>query len=200
LVFGVVGGIASGKTLVAAEFARLGAVVLDADRAGHAVLRQEEVWHAVVARWGRGILDHDGQVDRSAVARIVFAPPPSGPTELGFLEQLTHPRIERIVRQQIATLARDGVRVAVLDAAIMIKAGWDQLCSRLVFVDAPRATRLARCRQRGWTEQDFALREAAQETLEMKRARADVVIDNRGCLPTTRCQIERFWRTVVPAP
>ncbi|OHB80089.1 MAG: dephospho-CoA kinase [Planctomycetes bacterium RBG_16_64_10] len=199
MVVGVVGGIASGKTLVAAELARLGASVWDADGAGHAVLRQEDVRHAVVARWGSAVLGRDGQIDRQAVARIVFAPPPSGPTELEFLEQWTHPRIELLLRRQLARLARRGVQVAVLDAAVMIEAGWDRLCGKIVFVDTPRATRLARCRQRGWTEQEFARREAAQEILEMKRARADLMIDNSGSVESTRCQIERFWRAVVPS-
>jgi len=200
LVVGILGGVASGKTLVAAELARLGASVLDADGAGHTVLCQADVRDALVARWGRAILCRDGRVDRKALARIVFAPPPSGPAELAYLERLTHPPIGVLLRQQLADLTRRGVAVAVLDAAVMIEAGWDRWCDRMVFVDAPRETRLARCRRRGWTDEEFARREAAQESLERKRARADVIIDNSRSAASTRRQVERFWHATIRPP
>ena len=73
LILGLVGGIASGKSLVAECLRDLGAVVLDADRAGHAVLREPDVVAALVSRWGNSILDPAGQISRRAVAKIVFA-------------------------------------------------------------------------------------------------------------------------------
>lgn len=196
LVIGIVGGIGSGKTLVAEELERLGAKVLDADRVGHAVLAEPEIRRILHDRWGDRVLRSDGQIDRRKVAEIVFAPSPDGPIELQYLEQLTHPRIRQRLENQIHDLTEQGVRVAVLDAPVMMKAGWDKRCDKMVFVDAPRPVRLARCVSRGWSKQDYERREAAQQSLESKRERADVVIDNSGSRESTQQQVRRFWYTV----
>jgi dephospho-CoA kinase len=120
------------------------------------------------------------------------------PGELAYLEQLTHPHIGRCLRERIVELSRAGVRATVLDAAVMLKAGWDDACDRILFVDAPRDLRVARARQRGWSEAEFAAREAAQESLDDKRSRADVVVDNSSTLENTCAQVERFWRSLFP--
>src|SRR5206468_438085 len=86
-VIGLVGGVASGKSLIAGQLADLGAVVLDADRAGHEVLDEPEVRAALRRRWGDAVFGTNGAVNRTSVGRIVFAPPPDGPRELQFLEQ-----------------------------------------------------------------------------------------------------------------
>lgn len=195
-VIGLIGGIASGKSVVAAELARLGAAILDADRAGHEVLALPDVASAIDARWGRQVRDAEGNLDRRALGRIVFAPGPAGEQELAFLEQLTHPRIGELLMRQVAGLIADGARALVLDAPVMEKSGWYGLCDRIVYVDAPREVRLARARQRGWTEEEFVAREGAQESLEQKRGRADLVIDNSGSLDETRAQVERWWQTL----
>ncbi|MBL9123288.1 MAG: dephospho-CoA kinase [Planctomycetaceae bacterium] len=195
-VIGLIGGIASGKSVVAAELARLGAAILDADRAGHEVLALPDVATAIDARWGRQVRDAEGNLDRRALGRIVFAPGPAGERELEFLEQLTHPRIGELLMRQVAGLIADGARALVLDAPVMEKSGWYGLCDRIVYVDAPREVRLARARQRGWTEEEFVAREGAQESLEQKRGRADLVIDNSGSLDGTRAQVERWWQTL----
>jgi dephospho-CoA kinase len=111
---------------------------------------------------------------------------------------LTHPLIGQRLQEQLAELHREGVRAAVLDAPVMLKAGWDRMCQRIVFVDAPRDVRLARARQRGWTEADFAAREAAQESLEAKRSRADVTLDNSLTRQHLYAQVDRFWRSLDP--
>ncbi len=195
-IIGLVGGVASGKSLVAAELARLGAVVLDADRAGHEVLALPEVVDLLYQRWGDRIRDASGKIDRPAVGRIVFEPTPEGRRELEFLEQVTHPKIGELLMQQVASMRDGGARALVLDAPVMEKSGWYELCDRIVYVDAPRKTRLARARERGWTEEDYIAREGAQESLEQKRSRADVIIDNSGSPLETRTQIERWWPTL----
>src|SRR4029079_10630951 len=100
LILGLVGGIASGKSLVANILRDFGAVVLDADRVGHEVLREADTIAAVKARWGDGVLDAPGQISRRAVAKIVFAA--GNEAERKFLEELTHPRIEARLREQLA--------------------------------------------------------------------------------------------------
>jgi dephospho-CoA kinase len=195
-LIGILGGVASGKSLVAQQLARLGAGVLDADRAGHEVLRLPQIEAAVRQRWGDEVFGPDGRIDRRRLARIVFAGPPEGPLQREYLEKLTHPEIGRLLGRQAAALAGSGYRVAVLDAALLLEAGWDKLCDRLVFVDAACEVRLSRALGRGWSKEDFAAREEAQESLDSKRQRADVVVDNSGSPEHTQAQIERFWQSL----
>jgi len=196
-VIGILGGVASGKSLVGGQLARLGAGLLDADRAGHEVLRSPRIRAAARERWGPGIFGPDGQIDRARLAEIVFADSPAGSRERNYLEQLTHPEIGRLLEQEAERLAARGTLAAVLDAPLLLEAGWDTLCDKLVFVDAPREIRLARARRRGWSEEDFAAREAVQESLDSKRGRADVVVDNSGPPEQTQAHIERFWHSLL---
>jgi dephospho-CoA kinase len=195
-LIGILGGVASGKSLVAQQLARLGAGVLDADRAGHEVLRLPQIEAAVRQRWGAEVFGPDGRIDRRRLARVVFADPPDGPRQRKFLEKLTHPEIGRLLGRQAAALAGSGCTAAVLDAPLLLEAGWDRLCNRLVFVDAPRQTRLCRALARGWSKEDFAVREEAQESLDFKRQRADVVLDNSGSPEHTQAQVEHFWQSL----
>jgi dephospho-CoA kinase len=196
-VVGLLGGVASGKSMVAAQLARLGAGVLDADRAGHEALRLPQVEAAVRRRWGDAVFGPDGHVDRARLKTIVFAAPPAGPPERKYLEELSHPEIRRLLEQQAAAMEAAGVKVAVLDAPLILEAGWDKLCEKMVFVDAPPEVRLARALARGWTEEDFAARQRAQESLDLKRRRADVIIDNSSSSQRTEAQVERFWHSLA---
>jgi dephospho-CoA kinase len=197
LVIGIVGGVASGKSTVAGHFQHLGAIVIDVDRVGHEVLGDREVREAARRRWGDGVFDSEGNIDRSAVGRIVFAAAPDGPEQLAWLEELTHPRIAERLRRQINSERLAGrAEVVVLDAAVLLKAGWDRLCDKVVLVDAPVDVRLGRVRQRGWSDEQFFAREAAQVPLELARRRADIVIDNSASLEQTKRCVEQFWRTL----
>jgi dephospho-CoA kinase len=196
-VVGLLGGVASGKSLVAQQLVELGAGLLDGDRAGHEVLRQPEVEEAARKRWGEKVFGPDGHIHRSAVAAIVFGPPPAGPQELEFLEQITHPRIGQLLVKQASDLVAAGKQVAVLDAPVMLKAGWDQLCHLVVFVEVSPEIRLARAQRRGWSQAEFNAREAAQESLEVKRRRADVVIDNSGSPESTQSQVAALWHSLA---
>ncbi|MCB9873157.1 MAG: dephospho-CoA kinase [Planctomycetaceae bacterium] len=193
-IVGILGGVASGKSLVAEELRKLGARVLDADQVGHQVLLEPEVIQAARDRWGDAVITEAGQINRSEVAKIVFAQTPDGPKELSFLEQLTHPRIGMRLRQEFEAIRAGGsTKVVILDAPVMLKAGWDKYCDYILFIDVPRDMRLQRARVRGWTDRDFEARESSQESLETKRAAANHVIDNSGSIESTRQQIERFW-------
>lgn len=184
--------------MVARQLERLGAVVLDADTTGHEALRLPHVEAAARRRWGEAIFGADGRIDRARLARIVFAPGPEALVERKYLEQLTHPEIARLLWRQAGTLTAAGTAMAVIDAALLLETGWDQRCEKIVFVEAPREARLARAVARGWTEEDFTAREAAQESLDRKRARADVIIDNSGPPQRTQAQVEQFWASLIP--
>ena len=196
-ILGIVGGIASGKSVVARHFETLGAVRLDADGAGHAVLEEPAVKQALVGRWGPQVLDAAGRTDRGAIGRIVFAGTEDADSEKRFLEQLTHPRIAARLQSDLEAARQQHRPAAVLDAALMIEAGWDQLCDHLVFVEASREQRLQRALERGWTESEFQRREATQLSLDVKRARADSIIDNSGTLRETHQQAAAVWELVV---
>jgi dephospho-CoA kinase len=163
---------------------------------GHAVLREPATRNSVRARWGERILDAAGEVDRQKLAQIVFNKTPQGAADLAALEALTHPRIRQLLTRQIEQQSAAGRRVLVLDAPVMLKAGWNQICDRIVFVEVPRALRLERAATRGWSEEEFTAREGAQESLEHKRKLADVVIDNSGPPGATQKQVATFWHSL----
>ncbi len=196
-VVGLLGGIASGKTLVARQLAEMGACVLDADKAGHDVLEAPDVKHAAIERWGTGIVQPDGRIDRRRLAEIVFSPTGEGVAERAFLEHLTHPRIARRLVDEAKRRACEGFRVAVLDAPLLLEAGWDNLCDILVFVEAPQPLRRARIQARGWSTKELADRESIQAPLDLKRRRADWVIDNSGSPDETRQQLVRLWHRLA---
>jgi dephospho-CoA kinase len=187
LVVGLIGGIGSGKSQVAAAFARHGARIIAGDQLAHAALRDPEVRARVAARWGQDVLDEYGEIDRRRLGAIVFA----DSAELKALEAITHPWIHRRIRDEMEAARADlRVPLIVLDAAIMLEAGWNDGCDRLIYIDAPRETRLERvARQRGWTEKEVAAREQAQLPLTEKVIRADHVIDNSASLEHLNRQV-----------
>jgi dephospho-CoA kinase len=194
LILGLVGGIASGKSVVANCLRDMGAIVLDADQAGHFVLRQPEVIAELRKRWGDGILDSSGQVSRREAAKIVFAQ--GNEVERRFLEQLTHPRIEALLKQELETVrtSKEPPPVLVIDAALLFEAGWDKLCDKILYVDAPRDIRLERAVARGWSTEQFNAREAAQMPLVEKAARSHIVIRNARTLENIRDVLRLTWR------
>jgi dephospho-CoA kinase len=189
-VIGLIGGIGSGKSQVAAEFARHGAAVIAGDQLGHEALRQPDLRERVVERWGKEVLDSDGQVDRRALGQRVFA----HQDELRALEEIVFPFIERRICEEIARAAQNSsVRCIVLDAAVLLEAGWNRFCDWIVYVHTPRPTRLDRlARQRGWTEKEVHARSEAQLPLTTKVSRADAAIDNSGSPEDLAPQVGRL--------
>ena len=177
-VIGLIGGIGSGKSTVAAAFARHGARVVSGDEAGHEALRQPEVRARVVERWGPGVLDAHGEIDRRRLAERVFP----DAAERRALEAMVWPWIGRRLREQVeAARADPAVKFVLLDAAVLLEAGWNDVCDWLVYVDAPRAVRLRRLAgQRGWSAKEVEAREQAQLSLTDKARRADFALDNSG--------------------
>jgi dephospho-CoA kinase len=188
-IIGIVGGVASGKSLVTECLARLGVGIINADRIGHEVLREPKVIEQLHARWGDRILTNDGQISRPAVARIVFAS--GNENERAFLDEVTHPRIsERISQQLEAWKTTREFAAAAIDAALLLETDWARHCDEIWFIEAPDATRRERAIQRGWTDQQWRLREAAQWPVDKKREHADVFIDNSGPPDETAEQVK----------
>ena len=200
---GLVGGIGAGKSTVAALLAARGGLVVNADALGHEALEQSEIRRAVLERWGqRGtLLKPDHRLDRRALAAIVFA----DPAERLALERLVFPYIGRRAEEEVAAAQADpAARFVVLDAAVMLEAGWDGVCDRILYVDAPRDQRLARLAARsGWSEADLTARESAQWPGEEKRRRADAVIINDAGPEELSVQLDRVlqeWGVPVRSP
>ena len=192
IVIGVVGGIASGKSFVTEQLQSHGAVILDADRIGHEVLLRESVKQALREEWGDAVFDSAGEVDRKQLAEIVFDP--AEPERLEQLERITHPLIAAQLQQDIDRLANsEGVNVLVLDAPVMVKAGWHVLCDLIVFVEASLEQRLARVVERGWSAEMFHNREAMQAGIDKKRQISKHVIDNNGTLEDAINQVRELW-------
>ncbi len=194
-VIGIVGGIASGKSLVAKCFQRLGAVVLDADRIGHNVLQLDSVKSAIRELLGKTVFDSQGEVVRSAVADRVFGLDSASRDRLSRLEQITHPLIAEQMRDEIQRLRLSkNVPAVVLDAPVLIKAGWDRLCDRIVFVEADAKTRQRRALNRGWSADEWRRRESLQTPLVQVRQLADSVIDNSATPESIERQVTEIWR------
>ncbi|MCY2924615.1 MAG: dephospho-CoA kinase [Planctomycetota bacterium] len=193
-MIGLVGGVGAGKSTVAARLAEWGCALIDADVIGHEVLATDAVRQAVRTRWPGLALSADGQIDRRALGRIVFADPKA----LADLNAIVHPVMgEEIARRIEACRARPSVRAVVLDAAVLFEAGWDVLCTDLVFVEAPATERVKHVAGRGWDEATWEAREKSQISLDTKRARCDYVLGNHSDLAYLNKQIDEFFHGVV---
>jgi dephospho-CoA kinase len=180
VVLGVLGGIAAGKSAVAAAFAAHGLAHLDADAVARAVSAEPAVLAAVAAHFGPDVL-RDGQLDRQALGARVFRDPAARKR----LEAILHPPIRaRLLAELAAAKARGDS--ALLDVPLLLENGLIDECDATVFLDVSLATRKARAAARGWPDGELERREAAQAPLAEKRARARFVIDNDGDLATMR--------------
>ncbi len=195
LVVGLTGGIASGKSTVSRMLRELGAPVVDADAIVHELQAPGTAVTAAIAReFGPEVLRPDGSLDRAALGRIVFA----DPARRKALEAIVHPAVRQRMSEEVERSRSEGRLAVVLDVPLLIEGGLDRTVDQVWVVYVDRQTELTRLMARdGLTAEAAAQRIAAQMDLEQKRSRADVVIDNRGDLASTRQQVENAWRSVV---
>jgi dephospho-CoA kinase len=191
-VIGLIGGIGSGKSRVAALLRDKGGRVIAGDDLGHEALRQPAIRDRVIDRWGKGLLQDNGEINRRRLGAIVFADPAARHA----LERIVHPWITQRMRDAVAQAQADpAARFVVVDAAILLEAGWNDLCDRLVFVDAPTEVRRRRiAAQRGWTSAEAEAREQAQLPLTAKAVRADYTLHNAGSLESLDRQVDDLLR------
>ena len=190
-VIGLTGGICSGKSTVADFLARLGAVVLSADAIGHEAFKaHSETWQRVVDEFGRGILADGDQIDRKKLGEIVFG---SGEA-LSRLNGIMHPGMHQVAIGRIEDLERQGVKVVVLEAPLLIEANWLDLVDDVWVAVAGEETVLRRCRQRSGLSHDQAMaRVPAQSSVEEKLKHADVVIDTDVTLADLEARVKGLW-------
>ncbi len=199
-VIGLIGGIGSGKSSVAQSLAaRRNIAVIDVDAIGHRVLEQTAVKTALRKRFGAQIFGNTGQVDRSALAKQVFGPDAANQNHRHDLEQIVHPVIGREISDTINRLQASGDFEAVcLDAAVLLEAGWRNVCDAVVFVETPLAQRRQRVAlSRGWSPEELQRRENSQLSLEKKRQEADFVIRNDASLEEASRQFEEILNQIL---
>jgi len=195
LKVGLTGNIAAGKSSVAEEWRLLGATVVDADELARQAVEPGAPAHAAIAaEWGTWVLDEGGALDRAALRRIVFADPEARAR----LEGIVHPAVAAL-RDEHYQEARDrGDPLVVADIPLLFEVGMADEFDLVVLVDAPEEARLQRLvSDRGLDPDEARRMMAAQMPSELKRARADIVIENAGTRGDLRDRAREVWRTLV---
>jgi len=194
LLIGLTGNIASGKSTVAQMLADRGATIIDADElARDAVAVGSDGHRKIVERWGDDILKADGGLDRVALRQIVF----QEPTELEALNSIVHPEVSRL-RDDLINEARErGDETVVCDIPLLFERNLVGDFDRIVLVDAPRPLRLERLtRERALGHTEAMNMIAAQMPAELKRARADYIIENEGGVEALEQRVDEVWRAL----
>jgi len=197
LRIGLTGGIASGKSTVASMLRDLDCPVLAADALGHELLEPGQTAYAEVVReFGIDILDSYGNVDRTALGEIVFA----DAEKRERLNKILHPRIQEIIQKWFAALDQvGGPGLAVVEAALIVEAGYQKDLDKLVVCWCRRPQQIERLMERGLTEEQALLRIAAQMPMEEKRAMADETIDCSGTIEETEREVGAVIRRLLDA-
>ena len=189
---GITGSFGAGKTTVAAMFRSRGARVIDADALAHALLGEDAACIREVRKiFGAGMIGSKG-VDRIRLGQLVFA----DPCALKKLEAILHPRLRRMIRREIFR-ERNKERIVVLDAAILIEAGWHTLMDVVIVVKSRQDVQIKRVMARtGLSRADVLRRIRRQMPLSEKKKHAAYMIDNSGSSAITEKHVERIFRSL----
>ena len=193
-IIGILGGIGSGKSTVAAEFAKLGCKVIDADKIAHELLDEPSVKEKVVGLFGRSILNPEGKIDRGKLAEVVFA----DADKLSLINEIIHPLVLQRVRELIKQYdCQNQVKAIVLDMPLLVEVGWDKRCDKLIFVDCEQKLRLDRAKKLGFDKNQVKIRENFQISLDNKANVADNTINNNSDFSALAKQVTDIFSYVV---
>lgn len=186
-VIGLTGNIGCGKTTVSQMFEDLGAEVIEADAIGHRLLEKEKVKKRVVSIFTKRVLNGKGSISRKKLRNLVF----KDKKKLGQLNSILHPLIVKEIKRKIKASQSN---LIVIDAAVLLEAGWNSLVDKILVVTTPYHTQLKRIKDQG----DFSPAEIkgimeAQLPQSEKIKRADLVIENEGSVEKTREQVRKIW-------
>ncbi len=193
-IIGILGGIGSGKSTVAAEFAKLGCKVIDADKIAHELLDEPAVKAKVVGLFGRTILDSEGKIDREKLADVVFA----DAQKLSLLNEIIHPLVLQRAEELIKQYDRQNqVKAIVLDMPLLVEVGWDKRCDKLIFVVCEQKLRLDRAKKLGFDKNQVKIRENFQISLDNKANLADNTIENNSDFSVLARQVTDIFSYIM---
>ncbi len=194
-LFGLTGGIASGKSTVAARLRARGVPVIDADELAREIVAPgTDGFRALVDAFGEGVLGPDGALDRKGLARVAFA----DDAARKLLNAITHPRIAALTAERAEEVRRAGEPLACYEAALLVENGIADAFRPLVVVACPEDVQLQRVQQRDSASREDALaRIRAQKSLAEKVRVADYVIDTTGTLEQNRARTDEVLRAVA---
>ena len=195
LVIGLTGSIGTGKSEVARLLRELGAAVIDADSVGHEAYRPDtESWRELVKAFGEGILQPNGEIDRRKLGGIVF----SSREQLARLNGIMHPRMARMVAENLDRLRCKGASVAVVEAALLFEAGWDSLVDEVWVTDSPVEAVIERLQVRnGLSAPEVLERINSQMDRSARLEQAQAVIDNSAGVAELKRTVANLWDTRV---
>jgi dephospho-CoA kinase len=194
-IIGVLGGICSGKSTVAAEFGKLGCAVIDADRIAHELLDDELVKDHLKKTFGPGILNPNGLVNRQSLGQIVF----QHPKKVALVNRILHPRVLNRCESLIAEYnRRQDIPAIVLDMPLLLEVGWDKRCDKIIFVDAQEQIRAKRAQKQSiFLKNQLKKRENFQISLDTKTKIAHYIVDNNSDLSAMAEQVERIFTAII---
>lgn len=197
LLYGLTGGIATGKSTVARRFVELGMPLIDADVIAREVVAKGQPALDEIATRFPGVVGADGTLDRAALGARIFA----NPVERAALDAITHPRIRQAVLEKSIALAESGAPRALYDAPLLIENRLHEGLAGVVLVVAPRDVQRQRLMARNHlSEAEADARIDSQMPLDAKRPFATWIIDNAGDLEATRAQVDEVWRQMLASP
>jgi dephospho-CoA kinase len=191
VVIGLTGGICSGKSTVSGFLAELGAVTISADEIGHEAFQPYTMmWQEVVQAFGRGILKEGEEIDRQKLGEVVF----NDADALARLNRIMHPAMHRVAKERIERLKKQGTKVTVLEAPLLVEANWLDLVNQVWVTTASESTVLSRCcRRSGLSEDQARARISSQLPPEERLKYADEVINTDVSLDEVRARVKELW-------
>jgi dephospho-CoA kinase len=193
-VIGILGGIGSGKSTIAAEFAKLGCKVIDADRIAHELLDESSVREKVIGLFGQAVLDSSGKIDRVKLAKAAFA----DVQMLESLNRIIHPQVLKRTQELIEKFeSQNQVKAIVLDMPLLVEVGWHKRCDKLIFVNCEKKLRLQRAKKMGFDKNQVKIRENFQISLDNKASLTDNTIQNNSDFSAIAKQVTEIFSYIV---
>jgi dephospho-CoA kinase len=193
-IIGILGGIGSGKSTVAAEFAKLGCMVIDADKIAHELLDRKNVKEKIVGLFGEAALDSSGRIGHKKLADIVFA----SVDKLASLNRVIHPLVLARTEELIERYNKQNqVKAIVLDMPLLLEVGWKRRCDKLIFVNCEQKIRAERAKKKGFDKNQIKIREKFQISLDNKVDLADNTVENNSDFSALVRQIADIFSDIM---
>ena len=193
-IIGILGGIGSGKSTVAAEFVKLGCGLINADKIAHDLLEEKPIKEEIIKLFGEGILDSYKKISHKKLADIVF----NDSRKLSILTNIIHPLVIKKTKEFIKKFNQQSqIKAIVLDMPLLLEVGWEKRCDRLIFVDCEEKIRAERLKKMGFNKNQLKIRENFQISLDKKASIADNTIVNNSGFSTLVKQVADIFSYIM---